>query len=131
MRRFLLQFQPLTLPQNQHLNGQLLGHPDGSYELPAWLVGEFLRKRTFSDSQEHWNAEMGELNAPFTSDALAELAEVVGFPPAKVRTRDVFEADFYAEIKQDDGISICDADGVPVNQSQRLPSHIYAVFERD
>jgi SAM-dependent methyltransferase len=129
MRRFLLQFKPLHLPQNQAVKDQITKNPDGSYKSHAWLISEFLRKRQ-CDPKEFWNAEMGEHNGPFIVNDLKRLAEEAGFQQDKMQIHDLFEKNWYAEIKKDEGISITDSKGKSVNQAERLPSHIYAILEK-
>jgi SAM-dependent methyltransferase len=128
MRRFLSDFALFRRDPS------LLTHVEetspGIFRMPAWIIGEFIRKRTFSDSAEHWQAEMGEQNAPYSLAEMHEIARRAGFEADNISLEAAFEENFYGTINSEDGIEILDLHGRTIEQRQRFPSHVYGVLQK-
>jgi len=96
MRRFIHQYIPLQRnPSAQERVSQL---NENQYIMPAWLISEFFRKRTFVYTPEYWDAEMKEQNAAFNADELRKLAIDAGFKQKNVFIVNGFEKDFYGKV---------------------------------
>ncbi|MGE0199945.1 MAG: hypothetical protein AB7P76_03125 [Candidatus Melainabacteria bacterium] len=116
--RFLVQFKPA--------NGQF-EIIDGKYQLPAWLISEFIRHRVVRKSATEWNAEMKEQYGVFTEAELRKTADLIGFNPIEVRS--VFNPDSTA-VGIEEELQISDLEGNVICQSERFPTHLYAVLEK-
>ncbi|ETW94877.1 MAG: hypothetical protein ETSY2_48995 [Candidatus Entotheonella gemina] len=99
------------------------------YAVPAWIVAEYARKRTFIDYVGNWQSEMHELNAAFAPQDIQAYAIAAGFKPTHIQFETLMEDDYYGEFKDGDGIILTDSHGVPIDQATLLPSHMYMLIE--
>ncbi len=101
------------------------------YAVPAWIVAEYARKRTFTDYIGNWQSEMQEQNAVFTPQDMQACAIAAGFKPENIQFRTLMENGYYGEFKDGDGITLTDQLGAPIDQSMTLPSHMYMIIEAE
>lgn len=97
------------------------------YAAPAWVAGEYLRKRTFVDDVGNWTSEMQERNATLTVSELRGMLGSAGFDAATFSVRLVLEPGFYGTLVPGDGVTLHDDNGGPLDQVDILPSHFHAV----
>lgn len=102
---------------------------DDQYSLPARLMGEFLRMRTFNDTPEHWQTEIKETHAVLDQATIISQATQAQF---KVEyCLPVTETNYYAGVNPDEHITIEDSNGGIVVPTERFPSHLYVVLRKD
>jgi ubiquinone/menaquinone biosynthesis C-methylase UbiE len=101
------------------------------YAVPAWVVAEYARKRTFTDYIGNWQSEMQEQNALFTPQDMQAYAVEAGFKPENIQFRTLMEDGFYGEFKEGDGITLTDQLGEPIDQATTLPSHMYMILKAE
>lgn len=102
---------------------------EACYAVPAWIVGEYARKRTFIDHVGNWQSEMCEQNAAFTTEELRACAVAAGFSSEVLQCREVMEDDYYGRFREGDPIALTSLHGDPIEQSTALPSHLHLVIE--
>lgn len=129
-RKFLLQYKPLRKHVEQGEKPVIQIEDTPRYLASAWIIAEFARKITCNDSLHLWGAEMEEQNAVFTVEDFKKLAVEAGFFPEKCKVESVFEDGFYGTFSPSTGVTIKTIDGIPVDQKQFFPSHLYAVLEK-
>lgn len=119
LRRFIHQFKPAE--------GLVRELGPNKYEMPAWVVSEFLRHRRLNDTIEHWDSEMREQYGVFTEEQMKRFALDHGFLPITVES--AFDPKNHS-VGYEGEYRIQHADGTDVDQETRFPTHMYTVLQK-
>jgi SAM-dependent methyltransferase len=122
--RFIHDFKSLTKQEKMIL---LSNHNGNLFQAPAWLLSEFLRHRTLTDTLEHWNSEMKEHYGVFTVEETKTFFGKIGLTTVEAKT--YFNPKNHSVITNGE-VQIWDQSRSLVNRAERLSTNLIAVAEK-
>lgn len=127
--RFLHEFRALqNVPKLQEeLLKQVQDPKTDVFQLPAWVVSEFIRHRDLCVTDGNWDSEMMEQYGTLTRKELRVLTGNLGLTVDKLDT--YYNHNHYSRIKNNE-IIIGDANGDPINPEERFPTNMLTVLSK-
>lgn len=125
--RFLHEFKALqNVPELQKQLLEQIQDPNKDvFQLPAWVISEFIRHRDLCVTDGNWSSEMMEQYGTLTKKELHILAGNLGL---KVKNLEIYyNENHYSRIKNHE-IILADTDGNIIKPEERFPTNMVAVL---
>lgn len=128
--RFVHEFKALkNMPELQaELLQQIENSDKDTFQVPAWILSEFLRHRNLYATDDNWKSEMMEQYGAVTEGELRELADALDLQVKKIKIYN--NKNHYSAI-QNGEIIVWNQQNEIIDLQKRFPTNMVAVLEKN